>query len=325
MKAIARDRYGPAEALELRDTEPPVPGKDEVLVEVRAAGVDPGVWIFMTGSPYLVRLGSGLRKPKVPVLGRAVAGVVAAVGPGVNLFKPGDEVYGTSGSGSYAEFATAPQARLARKPANLSFEQAAAVPVSAQTALLAVRDSGGVKAGQRVLVIGAGGGVGSFAVQIAKAYGATVTGVCGPTKVDLVRSLGADEVVDYTRAEVDAEGARYDVVLDIAGERPLARLRRAMRPQGTLVLVGGTYHKGGLLAGFGRQMFRAQLLSLFVRQRIRNLVAGEHAADLDELRGLIEAGSVTPAIARTYPLAAAPDAIRDLRSGRLGGKLVVTV
>jgi NADPH:quinone reductase-like Zn-dependent oxidoreductase len=325
MKAIARDRYGPAETLELRDTEPPVPGTGEVLVEVRAAGVDPGVWIFMTGSPYLVRLGSGLRRPRVPGLGRAVAGVVAAVGPGVTGFQPGDEVYGTSGSGSYAEFATVPVRRLARKPGNLSFEQAAAVPISAQTALQAVRDGGGVTAGQRVLVVGAGGGVGSFAVQIAKAYGATVTGVCGPSKVDLVRSLGADEVIDYTRAEVDAEAGRYDVVLDIAGSRPLAQLRRALRPQGTLVLVGGTYDKGGMLAGFGRQMFRGPLLGLFVRQRIRNLTAGERTEDLDELSRLIEAGTVTPAIARTYPLAAVPDAIRDLRSGKLGGKLVVTV
>jgi len=322
MKAITRDRYGSAETLELRDTEPPVPGTAEVLVDVRAAGVDPGVWIFMTGSPYLVRLGTGLRRPRVRVLGRAVAGVVAAVGPGVTGFRPGDEVYGTTGTGSYAEYAAVPAARLARKPANVSFEQAAAVPVSAQTALQAVRDRGGVRAGQRVLVIGAGGGVGSFAVQIAKAYGATVTGVCGPTKVDLVRSLGADEVIDYTNTEIDGD---YDVILDIAGERPLGRLRRALRPQGTLVLVGGTYHKGGPLAGFARQMFRGPLLSLFVRQRIRNLTAGERAADLDELRELIEAGSVTPAVTRTYPLAGAADAIRDLRSGRLGGKLVVTV
>jgi NADPH:quinone reductase-like Zn-dependent oxidoreductase len=260
----------------------------------------------------------------VAVLGRDVAGVVAAVGPGVSGFKPGDDVYGTSGSGSYAEFATVPQRRLARKPANLSYEQAAAVPVSAQTALQAVR-LGRVRAGLRVLVIGAGGGVGSFAVQIAKAHGATVTGVCGPTKVDLVRSLGADEVIDYTRAEVDAEGARYDVVLDIAGERPLAQLRRALRPQGTLVLVGGTYHKGGLLAGFGWQIIRGTLVTLFVRQRIRLLTARERAEDLDELRRLIEEGALTPAIARTYPLAEAPEAIRDLRSGHLGGKLVMTV
>jgi NADPH:quinone reductase-like Zn-dependent oxidoreductase len=325
MKAIAHDRYGSADVLELRDTEPPVAGAGEVLVEVRASAVDAGVWILMTGRPPMARLAFGLRRPKVAVRGLDLAGVVAAVGPDVTGFAPGDEVYGTSNSGSFAEFATAPVRQLARKPANLTFERAAAVPVSAQTALQAVRDRGEVTAGQRVLVIGAGGGVGTFAVQIAKAYGATVTGVCSAAKADLVRSLGADEVLDYTSAEVDSHGPVYDVVIDIAGDRPLGLLRRALRPQGTLVLVGGGYNKGGPLGGFSRAMFRAPVVSLFVRQRIRNLMSRERAEHLDALRDLIEAGSVTPAIGRTYSLAEAPDAIRDFESGRYGGKLVITV
>jgi NADPH:quinone reductase-like Zn-dependent oxidoreductase len=325
MKAVAHDRYGSADVLELRDVEPPVARAGEVLVEVRASAVDAGVWILTTGKPPMARLAFGLRRPKVPVRGLDLAGVVAAVGPDVTGFKPGDEVYGTSNSGSYAEFATAPVRQLARKPANLSFEQAAAVPVSAQTALQALRDRGEVKAGQRVMVIGAGGGVGSFAVQIAKAYGATVTGVCSPAKAGLVRSLGADEVLDYTSVEVDSHGPVYDVVIDIAGDRPLGLLRRALRPQGTLVLVGGGYNKGGPLGGFSRAMFRAPLVALFVRQRIRTVMSRERAEHLDALRELIEAGSVTPAIGRTYSLAEAPDAIRDFESGRYGGKLVVTV
>jgi NADPH:quinone reductase-like Zn-dependent oxidoreductase len=324
MKAIAQDRYGPVETLELRDTDRPVPRAGEVLVEVRAAAVDPGVWICMTGRPYLARTALGVRRPKVAVRGRDLAGVVAAVGPGVTGFTPGDEVYGTSNSGSFAEFATAPQERLARKPANLSYEQAAAVPVSGQTALQAVA-LGGVRAGQRVMVIGAGGGVGSYLVQIAVARGARVTAVCGAAKADLVRSLGADEVVDYTRTEIDAEGPRYDVILDAAGDRPLALLRRALRPRGTLVLVGGRYSKGALLGGYSRQMFRAPLLSLFVSQRLRGLTARERTAHLDELRGLIESGAVTPAVSRTYSLADAADAIRELETGHPAGKLVITV
>jgi NADPH:quinone reductase-like Zn-dependent oxidoreductase len=322
MKAVAQDRYGSPDVLELRDIDKPVPGAGEVLVEVRASAADPGVWIFLTGRPYAARLAAGLRRPTVAVRGRDLAGVVAAVGPGVTGFAEGDEVYGTGNSGSYAEYATAPAARLARKPANLTFEQAAAVPVSGQTALQAVRDRGEVHAGQRVLVIGAAGGVGSYAVQIAKAYGATVTGVCSTAKVEFVRSLGADEVVDYTREEI---GSGYDVIVDTGGDRPLGLLRRALRPQGTLVLVGGSYHKGGLMGGWLRQMLRAPLLGLFVRERLRNLTAREKAAHLDSLRELIEAGSVTPAIGRTYALCEAPDAIRDLRAAKVPGKLVVTV
>ncbi|MEW2382377.1 NAD(P)-dependent alcohol dehydrogenase [Micromonospora sp. NPDC047707] len=325
MKAIVQDTYGPADVLRLRDVDRPTIGDGDVLVQVRAAGVDPGVWIFMTGRPYLARLASGLRRPRVPVRGRDLAGVVTAVGARVTRFRPGDEVYGTSLRGSYAEFTSTPERRLARKPANLSFAQAAAVPVSGMTALRAVRDSGEVRPGHRVLVIGASGGVGSHAVQIAKAYGATVTGVCAPARADVVRSLGADDVLDYTREEIDRDGPVYDVVIDTGGDRPFSLLRRALTPRGTLALVGGAYTKGPLLSGYDRQMVRAPLLSLFVGQRLRSVSAMERTEDLDTLRELIEAGALTPAVDRTYPLAEAAHAIRHLREGHPAGKVVVTI
>ncbi|WP_067175149.1 NAD(P)-dependent alcohol dehydrogenase [Microtetraspora niveoalba] len=325
MKAIVQDAYGPADVLELRDVDRPSIGDDEVLVEVRAAGVDPGVWILMTGRPYLVRLmGYGLRRPKVPVRGRDVAGVVAAVGARVTRFRPGQEVYGTCESGSFAEYASAPQGRLAPKPAGLSFEQAAAVPVSGMTALQSVRDCGRVRPGQRVMVIGASGGVGSFAVQIATASGARVTGVCGAAKADLVRSLGAEDVIDYARDEIDHDGARYDVVIDTAGNRPLSLLRRALTPRGTLVIVGGGHDRYPLSGGFERQL-RAPLVSMFVGQRLRGLTTRERAEDLEELGRLIESGAVTPVIDRVYPLAEASDAIHHFSEGHPAGKVVVTL
>ncbi len=325
MRAIVQDVYGSADVLELRDIDRPPIGDDEVLVQVRAAGVDPGVWHLMTGEPYLLRaMGFGLRKPKVAVRGRDLAGVVEAVGAQVTRFRPGDEVYGTCEGGSFAEYAAAAQQRLASKPANASFEQAAAVPISGVTALQGVRDCGRVQPGHQVMVIGAAGGVGSFAVQIAKASGATVTGVCSTAKADLVRSLGADDVIDYTHDEIDRDGGRYDVVVDTAGNRPLSLLRRAMTPHGTLVLVGGEHGGGPLLGGFDRQ-FRAPLVSMFVGQRLRGLVAKERAEDLDAMTRLIESRAVTPVIDRTYALADAPDAIRYLAGGHATGKVVVTV
>jgi NADPH:quinone reductase-like Zn-dependent oxidoreductase len=232
MKAIAQDRYGDAGVLALHDIDSPKPGAGEVLVQVRAAGADPGVWHLMTGVPYLIRvLGFGFRRPKVPVRGLALAGIVTKTGQGVTRFRPGDEVFGTCRTGSFAEYAVAREDRLAAKPPTLTFEQAAALPVSAVTALQAVRDQAGVKAGQRVLITGAGGGIGTFAVQLAKERGATVTGVCGPAKADLVRSIGADDIIDYTRTEIDVHGTRYDVVIDSAGNRRFpccaARWRRA--------------------------------------------------------------------------------------------------
>jgi NADPH:quinone reductase-like Zn-dependent oxidoreductase len=325
MKAIVQDVYGSADVLKLRDIDRPPIGDDEVLVQVRAAGVDPGVWHLMTGEPYLVRaMGFGLSKPKVGVRGRDVAGVVEAVGARVTRFRPGDEVYGTCESGSFAEYAAAPEEHLASKPASVSFEQAAVVPVSGVTALQGVRDCGHVQPGQQVMVIGAAGGVGSFAVQIAKAFGARVTGVCSTSKADLVRSLGAGDVIDYTHDEIDCNGARYDVVIDTAGNRRLSLLRRAITPHGTLVLVGGEHGGGRLLGGFDRQ-FRAPLVSMFVGQRLRGLVAKERAEDLEALTRLIESHAVTPVIDRTYALADAPDAIRYLAEGHAAGKVVVTV
>jgi len=325
MKAIVQDVYGSAGVLKLRDIARPSIGDGEVLVRVRAAGVDPGVWHLMTGEPYLVRvMGFGLRKPKVGVRGRDLAGVVRAVGARVTRFGPGDEVYGTCESGSFAEYAAARQERLAAKPASLSFEQAAAVPISGVTALQAVRDCGRLQPGEQVMVIGAAGGVGSFAVQIAKAFGARVTGVCSTSKADLVRSLGADDVIDYTNDEIDRNGARYDVVIDTAGNRPLSLLRRALTPHGRLVVVGGEHGGGRVLGGFDRQL-RAPLVSMFVGQRLRGLIAKERAEDLETLTQLIESGSLTPVIDRTYALADAPDAIRHLAEGHAAGKAVVIV
>ena len=325
MKAIVQDGYGSADVLQLRDIGRPSVGDGDVLVQVRAAGVDPGVWHLMTGEPYLVRaMGFGLRKPKVAVRGRDVAGVVEAVGGRVTRFRPGDEVYGTCESGSFAEYAAAPEARLAAKPGNVSFEQAATVPISGVTALQAVRDCGRLQPGEQVMVIGAAGGVGSFAVQIAKAFGARVTGVCSTSKADLVRSLGADDVIDYTNDEIDRNGARYDVVIDTAGNRPLSLLRRALTPHGRLVVVGGEHGGGRVLGGFDRQL-RAPLVSMFVGQRLRGLIAKERAEDLETLTQLIESGSLTPVIDRTYALADAPDAIRHLAEGHAAGKAVVIV
>lgn len=323
MKAITRDVYGPADVLELRDVDTPPISEDEVLVEVRAAGVDPGVWIFMTGRPMAVRAAIGLRRPRAPGLGRAVAGVVVAVGAAVTRLRPGDEVYGTCESGSFAEYATARQQRLAPKPGNLTFEQAAATPISAVTALQSIRDAE-VRPGQRVLITGAAGGVGSFAVQLANGVGANVTGVCGTSKIDLVRSLGAEDVIDYTQREIDDGDARYDVLIDTAGNRPLSLLRRAVTPRGTIALVGGGHAKGWLLGGFQRQL-AAPLLSLFGGQRVCGVAARERYEDLEELTPLLESGSVTPVIDHTYALADAADAIRYLAHGHPAGKVVVTV
>ncbi|QFY13497.1 zinc-binding dehydrogenase [Nonomuraea phyllanthi] len=324
MKAIAHDVYGSAEVLGLREVDRPPVQDDQVLVQVRAAGLDPGVWVFMTGRPYAVRVAAGLTRPRVRVRGRALAGVVTAVGAGVRRFEPGDEVYGTHPGGTFAEYAAVSWQRLAPKPAKLSFEEAAAVPISGVTALQAVRDCGRVRAGQRVMVIGAGGGVGSFAVQIAKASGASVTGVCGAGKEELVRSLGADEVIDYTRDEVDRDGPRHDVIIDTAGCRPLALLRRALTPRGTLVVAGGGHDAGGLLGGYTRQL-RVPFVSMLTGQRLRGLTSRERTQNLEELGRLIESGSVTPAIDRVYPLAETADAMRYLAEGHPAGKIIITV
>jgi NADPH:quinone reductase-like Zn-dependent oxidoreductase len=323
VKAVVQERYGPPDVLELREVDRPEPGPGEVVVSVCAAGIDQGVWHLMAGLPYLVRVaGFGLRKPKNPVRGLDVAGVVEAVGEGVTRFRPGDEVFGTC-DGSFAEYACAREDRVALKPANVTFEQAAAVPTSGYAALQAVRDQGKVRPGQRVLVIGAGGGVGTFAVQIAKAYGAEVTGVASTAKLELLRSIGADHVIDYTREDFADRPERYDVVLDIAGNRSLSHLRRALAPAGTLVIVGGE-GGGKWLGGIDRQL-RATVFSLFVRQKLGTWISSARPQDLEELRRLIEAGTVTPVIDRSFPLADVPQAIQYLREGRPRGKTVITV
>jgi NADPH:quinone reductase-like Zn-dependent oxidoreductase len=327
MQAIVQDAYGTPEVLELRDVDRPVPRDDEVLVRVRAAGVDRGVWHVMTGLPYLIRVvvpTLGLRRPKVPVRGMDLAGRVEAVGGNVTRFRPGDAVFGWTDGGSYAEYASAPEDHLALKPASVTFEQAAAVPISGLAALQGLRDVGEVRPGQRVLVIGAAGGVGSFAVQLAKAFGAHVTGVAGTSQLEPVRSIGADEVVDYTRTDVTDGTGRWDLVLDTAGHRSLSRLRRALAPGGTLVIVGSEV-PGRWLGGFDRQL-RALMLSRLVGQRLRMLSSKPRQDDLETLRELLEAGKVTPVIDRTYPLAEVPEAIRYLVEGRGGaGKIVITV
>lgn len=325
MKALVQDDYGsaPEEVLRLAEVARPTIGDDEILVRVRAASVDRGTWHLMAGVPYLVRAaGFGLRRPKALNPGRSMAGTVDSVGKDVTGFQPGDEVYGTCGA-SFAEYACAGAERLALKPANLSFEQAAAVPVSALTGLQAVRDKARVQAGENVLIIGASGGVGTFAVQIAKAFGGEVTGVCSTAKVDLVRSLGADHVIDYTRDDVPGDQGRYDAILDIGGNRRLSHLRRGLTSGGRLVIVGG--ETGGRWTGGYDRGFRAQLLSPFVDQKLGGFMASENSADLIVLRELIESGKVLPAIDGAYPLSEAPAAIRYVQEGRARGKVVIAI
>jgi NADPH:quinone reductase-like Zn-dependent oxidoreductase len=324
MKAIVQSRYGSIDTLALQDVDIPAVGVDEVLVRVKAAGVDPGVWHLMAGRPYLVRvMGFGFRRPKVPVRGSDLSGVIEMVGANVQDMRPGDEVYGVSRSGSFAEYARANRSELAAKPAGVTFEQAAVVPISGMTALQALRDVGEVAAGQRVLVIGAAGGVGSFAVQIARALGARVTGVCGTAKLDFVRSLGAEDVIDYTSEEVDARG-QFDLIVDTGGRRPVSMLRRTLAPRGTVAIVGGE-GGGRWLGGFDRQIVRAPLVSLFSKQRLRPVTAKERKADLEYLTGLIEDGKVTPIVDRSFPLPDSAEAIRFLAEGHPAGKVAITV
>jgi len=323
MQAIVHYEYGSADGLELKEIDKPEVGSSEILVRVRAAGLDRGVWHVMTGLPYPIRLaGTGLRAPKNPVLGMDVAGVVEAVGNDVRRFHVGDEVFGVA-KGSYAEYAIAREDKLAPKPANLTFEQAAVVPTSGATALQAVRDKARIQSGQKVLIIGASGGVGTYAVQLAKALGAEVTGVCSTTKVDLVRSIGADHVVDYKREDFAETEHRYDVMLDIGGNSSLSHLRRALTPKGTLVITGGETD-GRWLGGVDRQL-RAMMLSPFVGQKLGTFVASVRAEDLIVLKELIEAGNVTPVIDRTFSLSEAAKAIHYLVEGHARGKIAIAV
>src|SRR5919106_1401152 len=323
MKAIVRDEYGSADILELRDIDKPEIEDDEVLVRVHAAGVGRDVWHVMTGLPYPIRLaGYGLRAPKNPVIGSDVAGVVEAVGKNVSRFQPGDEVFGI-GKGSYAEYVCAREDKLAHKPTNLTFEQAAVLAIMGSTALQALRDHGKVRQGHEVLIIGASGGVGTYAVQIAKAFGANVTGVCSTQKVEMVRSIGADHVIDYTQEDFAEGDRRYDVILDIGGNSSLSRLRRALASRGTLVIVGGE-GGGRWLGGTDRQL-RAMMLSPLVGQKLGTFVNKENHEDMLVLKELIESGKITPVIDRMYPLAEVPEAIMYLEGGHARGKVVISV
>jgi NADPH:quinone reductase-like Zn-dependent oxidoreductase len=322
MRAIVQEAYGDAEVLHLAQLPRPAPGPAEVLLRVHATGVDRGTWHLMTGKPYLARLAFGLRKPKNPVPGLDVAGVVVARGTDVSGFAVGDEVYGF-GQGTFAEYAVARADKLARKPVNLSFEQAAVVPVSAATALQALAVAGRVGPGQTVLVVGASGGVGSYAVQLATALGAEVTGVCSSAKADLVRSLGADHVLDYARDDAYDGTHRHDVVLDIAGNPSISALRRALTPTGTAVITGG--EEGGSFSGGMNRQLRAVALSPFLRQRLGMFVAKQRSSELVQLTDLIETGKVTPSLERTYPLAEAADAMRHLAAGRVRGKVALRI
>jgi NADPH:quinone reductase-like Zn-dependent oxidoreductase len=321
MRAITQTRYGSSEVLGLSRVPRPVIAPHEILVQVHAAGLDRGTEHLMTGKPYAMRLGFGLRGPKNPVPGRDVAGVVADVGSSVTRFAVGDEVYGVA-PGSFAEYAVATEAKLARKPRNLTFAEAAVVPISGGTALQALEGVGRLTAGQSVLVLGASGGVGTYAVQLAKALGAEVTGACSTAKLDLVSSLGADHVIDYSRQDF-ADGARhYDLILDIGGSPSLTRLRRALTPRGTAVFVGS--ENSGNITGLGRQL-RGVLVSPLLRRRLALLFARERAADYERLTTFLEAGRISPSLDRTFPLENAAEAMHLLETGQVRGKIAVTV
>lgn len=322
MRAIVQDRYGSADALKLRDIDPPAVTEHQVRVRVHAAGVDRGVWHLMTGLPYLTRLVYGLRRPRTPVPGTDLAGAVAAVGTSVTRFAPGDQVFGT-GTGTFAEYAVAAESTLAHKPLRATFAEAASLPVTGLTALQAVRDRGRVRPGQQVLILGASGGVGTVAVQLAAARGAVVTGVASTAKLDLVRSLGARHAIDYTRQDVTDRDDRYDVILDAGGRTPLSELRRILAADGTLVIIGG---EGGdrWIGGTHRQI-AALLWSPFTRQSLGTFVSSANADDLSELAHLTDVGALTPSVDRAFPLEDAATALRHLANGHARGKVVLTV
>src|SRR3989441_9107378 len=324
MKAIAYEEYGSADVLEIRDVRKPNIEGDQLLVRVRAASANPYDWHFMRGIPYIARLmATGLRKPKQSVLGTDVAGEVEAIGNQVTRSRPGDEVFGFVGAGGFAEYVAAPEKLLALKPANLSFQQAATVPLAAVTALQGLRDVGEIRSGQKVLIVGASGGVGTFAVQIAKWYGAQVTGVCSTRNLEMVRSIGANRVIDYTREDFTRTGQAYDLIFQLAGTASPSALRRVLTPKGRLVLSSGD-SPGRLIGPIGR-ILKAVLLSPLVGQTLRPFVAKPSSDDLQFLRELIEAGRINPVIDRTYPLRESADAIRYLETRRARGKDVISV
>jgi NADPH:quinone reductase-like Zn-dependent oxidoreductase len=323
VKAIRYHAYGPPDVLRLEDIDMPAVSDSDVLVRVQAASVNPLDWHFMSGTPYIVRAVAGLSRPKANGLGADMAGHVEAVGKNVTQFKPGDEVFG-SRSGTFAEYVSIPESEvILTKPTNLTFEQAASVPVAAFTALQALRDKGQIQPGHKVLVNGAAGGVGTFAVQIAKALGVEVTAVCATNHVDMVRSIGADEVVDYTREDFTRTAQRYDLLVDMAGSRTLSECRRVLTRKGRLVGVGGP--DNGLWIAPLIGPVQMMLLSSVVSQKLVTILAHQRRDDLGVLRQLLEAGKVTPVIDRTYPLSEVREAIRYLEQGHAGGKVVITV
>jgi len=319
MQAMVQDTYGSAEVMQLTDIDKPVIGVDDVLVRVHAASIHVGDWILMTGSPFVMRMATGLRRPKNRVPGTDVAGTVEAVGSDVKGLRPGDEVFGWC-TGAFAEYARTTEDKLLKKPANLTFDQAAAIGVSASTALQLLRDDVKLQPGLKVLVNGASGGVGTFAVQIAKAFGGEVTGVCSTKNVDMVRSIGADHVIDYTREDFTAGATRYDVILDNVGNHSMARTRRALTPSGTLISNGGGHADGKL-----SRTLRTMLVSIFVRRQASPTIKTQNHDDLVALRDLVEAGKLTPVIDRTYPLTETPMAIAHVAAGHARGTVVITV
>jgi NADPH:quinone reductase-like Zn-dependent oxidoreductase len=322
MRAIVYTEYGPPDVLQLTEVARPTPKDNEVLIKIRAASINPLDWHFMRGTPKVMRMMTGLRKPRFAGLGVDVAGQVEAIGKHVTGFQPGDEVFGTC-KGAFAEYGCAAEGALVLKPANVTFEQAATVPVAALTALQGLRDKGQIQRGQKVLINGAAGGVGTFAVQIAKVFGADVTGVCSTRNVDMVRSIGANHAIDYTKEDFTKTGQRYDVLFDIAGNHALPDCRRALTTEGTLVMVGGP--DTGRWLGPLTDVLKAVVLSWFVRQRLLPFLARGSKADLSLLRELLEAGKVTPVIDRSYPLSDVPEAIRYLEEGHARGKVVISM
>jgi NADPH:quinone reductase-like Zn-dependent oxidoreductase len=326
MKAMVNTKYGPPDVLQLTEVEKPVPKDDEALVKVHAASVNPADWHLLRGTPYIARLQLGVRKPKETVLGCDVAGHIEAVGKNVKMLRPGDEVFGSPfmhGFGAFAERASVSEELLAPKPATLSFEQAAAVPLAASTALQGLRDHGRIESGQKVLIVGASGGVGTFAVQIAKYFGAEVTGVCSTRNVEMVRSLGADHVIDYTKEDFTRSGQKYDLIFQLAGTRSPSDCRRALTPVATLVQISG--ESDGRWIGPVDRIIKALVLSPFVSQKMASFTVKPNKEDLRFLKELIEAGTLTPVIDRTYPLSETPEAIRYLENGHARGKVVITV
>lgn len=324
MKAIVYHDYGPPDVLRLADVDKPLPREKQVLIRIRAAAANPLDWHYVRGTPYLMRMDSGFHKPKDPSVGVDMAGEVVAVGRDVTQFKPGDEVYGTV-NGSFAEYALTTEGRIAPKPANLTFQQAAAVPVAALTALQGLRDKGRIQPGQRVLINGASGGVGTFAVQIAKSLGAEVTGVCSTRNLELVRSLGADHVIDYTQEDFTRGSVKYDVILDNVGNRSLSEYRRVLAPTGIYVMIGaGGPNDGRWIGPFGK-VIQAAILSMFVDQKLGMMMSATKQADLLILKEMIEANELVPVIDRTYPLNEAAEALRYLETGRARGKVIITM